>query len=286
MVYGQPVLEWVAVGACALAGGGGLLSLTTRRQAHGAWREVLKKAAASNGGTLSPGTIFDAPSLRVAVGDEQMTLTLHGIHHTPEEAWALAQLRLSDSVPTDRRLMLSWDLDGPPTGFEHVPEVPYPRSLRLKGHFRARADDPDAVPLLLKDLAPDFLDLRQEAQGDALELTIRGGHVELRVNGLRPTEALVTRIIETIQNTASWWTERLRGSAAGAITKAKKTLASCALCEVKDPGTVQCATCHTPYHRTCFRQAGGCIVSGCPETKSESLRPDLSPHSIPEAQKP
>src|SRR5215475_429357 len=100
------------IGALAVlvAGASYGYSLYQKSRAHQRFKVVFEEVARRLGGRASPGTIFDAPELRLAVGGVDVTLKLRGIEN-PERGVAIIEVPLAGQGANEMfRLYVGWDV--------------------------------------------------------------------------------------------------------------------------------------------------------------------------------
>src|SRR5207248_8246125 len=142
----------------------------------------------------SPGTIFDAPELRLSVGGIDVLLKLRGIEN-PERGVAIVEAPLpsSPNAASDMlRLYVGWDVSSVPRGLEHIPEIPFPR-VGLDGRLVVRASDAAIASRFVERATPGLLDIRREARARAMEVLCRGGTLQLAVHGIRDSASGLER---------------------------------------------------------------------------------------------
>jgi hypothetical protein len=255
------MIEWVAVGAGALAlgGGGWAYALMKRGKAHARWKLVLDEVARSLGGRASPGTMFDAPEFRAELDGTTVTLRLRDIHKSAEEGSAHAESKLPESAGM-MRLYFGWDVPSAPTELVHVKDVPPIGGV--EGAVIAKAEDAALAASFMERALIDLIDVRREANAHGLEVIVRGGYLTLVLHGIQETPHMLERMV-IVSTRLSKLVQP--GASEQAIDR------PCTLCEAKGGGAwVRCARCEAPYHRACFEQAGSCLVERCGETRSSN----------------
>lgn len=286
------MLEWIALGALALGGGGYVAGLMKRGRAHSAWKKTLEEVAEKLKGKASPATMFDAPELRATVDEITVTLKLTDIHKGPS-GHATAESELPEGARSVR-LYLGWDVPKTPTDMEHIPQIEA-RSTRVDGEVIMRADDAATGARFMKQAMIDLIDIRREAQSRAMEVIARGGYLKVVMHGVTQTSYMLERLVRTSVKLAKHLEAVSQGTALPAGEEAPKALPSgeatggeapppqddgakaealekdavCGLCDDHPkPGEhwVRCVQCGTPYHKACFLQANACL--SCGETRS------------------
>ena len=186
------MLEWSLIGLGIVAGGAGWAWTRSRQNRHAeAWTPVLNAVAAQHEGAASTG--IETPGLRGSVDGLTVTVTLHDVHRGPEKTRAEADVALPDTT-TMVRLHIAWDTLSPAVGLEHVPVIDVPNH-GLDGELRVRADDTEAAKVFVTKAALDLVDVRREALAEALEVTVRGGYLQLSLNGMQAHEATLERVL-------------------------------------------------------------------------------------------
>jgi RING finger family protein len=282
------------IGALAIlvAGASYGYSLYQKGRAHARFKLSFEEIARKLGGRASPGTIFDAPELRLMFGDAEVLLRLRGIEH-PDRGVAIAEVPLSAGASSDMlRLYVGWDVSSVPRGLEHIPEIPFPR-VGLDGRLIVRTNDAAIASQFIERAVPDLSEVRREARARALEILCRGGSLQVAVHGIRDSAIMLERIVfaalrmrELVQairkNEAPARhdpaPERPRSppppsapEQASPPPEPPAPAVACTLCaesKKKDEAWVACSRCRAPYHRRCWAQATGCIEKDCPETRA------------------
>lgn len=193
------MLEWGLIGLGVVAGGAGWAWHRAHRNGHAdVWTPILQAVAARYQGAASVGT--RTPGLRSSIDGLTVTVTLHDAHRGPEKTRAEADVALPDTNKVVR-LHVGWDAFAPAEGLDHVPIVDIaPRGL--EGDVRIRADDADAVAAFMDAAALDLVDVRREALADAVEVTVRGGYLQLTLHGVQAHEATLERILKVASRLA------------------------------------------------------------------------------------
>ncbi|MCA9549547.1 MAG: hypothetical protein KC933_05885 [Myxococcales bacterium] len=287
------MIEWVVLGAAALGAGGYAVRLLTRGRAHGRWSTLLAEVAQAIEGRASPASRFDNPELRAEVDGLTLTLRLYDVHKGAGGR-AEVQVRLPDPDDTSR-LYLGWDVAETPPDLAHVPEVPYPTTLRVQGVLTARADDPVLATRVLESSLLELTDVRREANAKQVEVVVRGGYLTLVLHGLEPTTQLLVRALKTTAALAHRVGSAAKGTALPAPADPVPTQGSgdsepvpapeplpeagpvtCGLCGGTPSGSgawVRCRRCRTPYHAECFQQATACLEEGCGSVRADPFEP-------------
>jgi hypothetical protein len=215
------MIEWVVLGAAVLGAGGLAVRLFTRSRAHHQWAGLLAEVAQTIEGRASPASRFDDPELRAEVDGVTVTLRLVDIHKGAGGR-VEAQARLLDPDET-ARVYLGWDVLAAPADLAHVPEVPYPNTLRVQGTLTARADQPVVVNRLLEAALLELTDVRREANARQLEVVVRGGYLTLLLHGLEPTAHLLVRALRTTASLAHHLDRAMRGTSLAGPGSAEPT---------------------------------------------------------------
>lgn len=190
------MLEWALMIGLAAAGAAGASarSASRRRAYREAWVAPLEAVADRHDGRASARSV--TPSLRATIEGSTVTLTIFDAHRGPTaRAEADVSLPNSDHLV---RLHLGWDTLEPPQAMAHVGQVDPPPGLTggpLEGLVELRADDPAAGRSFVEAAALDLVDVRRETLSNALEVTVRGGYLQLTLHGLRVDEAAIERTI-------------------------------------------------------------------------------------------
>jgi hypothetical protein len=279
------------IGALAVlvAGASYGYSLYLKGRAHTRFKVAFEEVARKLGGRTSPGTIFDAPELRLTIGKSQVLLRLRGIEH-PDRGVAIVEVPLESSAISDHlRLYIGWDVASVPRGLEHIPEIPFPR-VGLEGRLVVRASDAPLATRFVERTVADLAEMKKDARARAIEVLIRGGSLQLAVHGVRDSSAMLERIViaslriqmllgdapEVEDARPKPRREPLKEASAPAADRIEAPEVNappvpCALCtDLKKPGEawVRCGRCRAPYHHKCFLQATGCIEKDCHETRA------------------
>ena len=283
----------IALGTAVVGSGGLAYRLFGKRRAHERWKTLLLKVAEKKGGRASPGSMFDAPELRIEWNGTTVTLKLVDIDQGPEGSAAVAAAALPEHL-SDLRLYFGWDVDRPPPEVSPLPEVNTLRQGQLSGQVLARADDPDLAERFLKHALHHLVDVRREAHARSVEVLARGGHVTLTLNGIQETEYMLERIVIVSSQLGEIFTDLrepaglsakqagLPGDGPASGAPKPTSLAPpdsrphpgrpCTLCGLPSQGRerfVCCIRCQSIYHQGCFHQAARCVEDGCGETQAK-----------------
>lgn len=184
------MLVWSLIGAGVAAGAALAWSRTGRPGPRVEWAPLLDAVAARHYGQATGGS---TPSMRATIDELTVTLTLFDTQRGAEQTRAEADVALPN---TDNilRLYVGWDAMAAPRGFEHVAEVDA-ASTALDGRIHLRSDAPDRARQFLGESALDLVDVRRETLAESVEVRVRGGYLQLQVEGVDPREAAIERLL-------------------------------------------------------------------------------------------
>lgn len=254
----------------AITGGAWAWALSRRAKAHGRWKAVLGDVAAKLGGRASPGSMFDAPELRAELEGTTVTLKLQDVHLGPRGV-ARAEANIG-GIDERLRMYVGWDAPATPPGLAHFPEVVAARGVILDGKLDVRGSDGEVTRRFAELAAAELVELRAVTGGKGLEVTVRGGYLELCARGAEASSSMVehlargaARMVLLIRVAAS--KEALpAGMVPLAISAGAEARVTCELCtdyRRDDEAWTRCETCGAPYHFKCWAQSGACVVAGC-----------------------
>lgn len=184
------MLTWALIGLGLAAGGAGWAWTSARRprEASPDWPPLLARVAAKYGGRAVTARPI---GLRGTVDGLTLTLSLFDVERGPQRTRAVVDVPVPDA--SSMRLHLAWDTLVPARGFDHVPVIDLP-IRELVGAVTIRADDEDAASSFIAGVAWDLVDVRREALAEAVEVTVRGGYLQLTLHGMQADELTIDRV--------------------------------------------------------------------------------------------
>ncbi len=185
------MLTWALIGLGLAAGGVGWAWTRSSRPRMSSvdWPALLSQVAAEYGGRA---VTAHPIGLRATVDGLSVTLSLFDVERGPVRTRAEVDVPLPNAKPL--RLHLAWDTLAPAKGFDHVPVIDLP-IRELVGAVTVRADDEAAAASFVADVAWDLVDVRREALAEAVEVTVRGGYLQLTVHGMQADEITIDRVV-------------------------------------------------------------------------------------------
>lgn len=182
----------LASAAAALAGGALGFGMFRRSRARSRWESVLEAAQA-----LLPGariSTSDAPELRAELEGRTVSLRIEDASAGADLATARAFVRLAPSAES-LKLWIGWDVE-PPEDWAHVPEASLGPTA-LDENLWARAEPTAVAQPAWEEVRWDLVDVRREAQAVSVHLGARAGHLELALDGIVASAALVERLAKS-----------------------------------------------------------------------------------------
>lgn len=159
-----------------------------RQEARRLWLPELEAAA-----RLLPAgartALGEAPELRADIDGRTVTVRIVGDGAAGQ---ARAFVALNAEAPATR-LWLGWDAQEPPADWRPVSEVTVD-AHRLDGTVLALSDDASLAQRALDGAYLDLLDVRREAEAHAAILSVRGGYLELQLDGTKVSAHLLNRL--------------------------------------------------------------------------------------------
>ena len=211
------MIEWVLIGAGVVIGGAGLAWMRDRqrRKHNDVWDPLLKAVADRRQGSSGRGN--RKPKSSVHRG------RTHGDPHPVRRAprtqtgtRAEADVPLPDTSNIVR-LHIGWDQLKAPADLDHVPAVDLD-TTSLDGPVSVRADNAAAAARFFSASSLDLIDVRRESMAQTLAVTVRGGYLQLALQGVQAHEATLDRIVQVAAALARRADEVSRGTELTAST--------------------------------------------------------------------
>ena len=264
-------MEPVTFGILALAGAS-VYRYVKRGQQHRSWAHVLDEAASLLNGQASTGTRFDAPQLRTTINGTSVTITLDRPYGRQRKSTAIAEANV-DETAKNIRLYFAWNITDIREELKYIPELDLPYNYGLPSPHFVRSSDSEFAHKLLKLAANDITGIRRESSAHGIEFLLRAGSLRLAVHGLERSEWVLERLATAAVRIANGINTATKADGALQLPAQIKrsTGTKCRLCGeafFESDDILRCDRCNTAYHQTCWRQATGCIVENCYETRA------------------
>ena len=260
------------MGALALAGFG-FYRYVKRGRVHRDWTEVLNDTAKRLNGQASLGSRFDSPQLRTSIDGISITISFKDAHRAQDKGTAIAEAQL-DLATDDARLYFAWNVIEIRKELTYIPEVELPFTFGLPTPHVVRANHPKYAERFLRYIANDIVDVKREANAHGLEFLLRAGGLRMAVHGIERSPWAVERIatatariargVRFCLDTPDDQIPDLNSQNAPSTSKVECILCSSSI----SSDLLKCNRCNAEYHHTCWRQATGCIVEDCYETRA------------------
>ncbi|MEE2904210.1 MAG: RING finger protein [Myxococcota bacterium] len=264
-------MEPVTFGILALAGAS-VYRYIKRGQQHKSWAHVLDEAAQMLHGQASTGTRFDAPQLRTTINGTSVTITLDRPYGKQRKSTAIAEAQVAETAK-DIRLYFAWNITDIREELKYIPELDLPHNYGLPSPYFVRSSDSDFAHKLLKLAANDITGIRRESSAHGIEFLLRAGNLRLAVHGLERSEWVLERLATSAVRIVNGINTATKANLPLKLTVPRKRASGtkCRLCGevfLESETVLRCDRCNTSYHQTCWRQATGCIVEDCYETRA------------------
>lgn len=264
-------MEPVTFGILALAGAS-VYRYVKRGREYRDWASILGTAAELLNGQASTGTRFDTPQLRTTINGTSVTITLDRPYAGQRRSTAIAEAQVAPEAK-DTRFYFAWNITDIRDELKYIPELDIPFNYGLPSPHTVRSSDSEFANKLLKFSANDITGIRREANAHGIEFLLRAGSLRFAVHGLDRSEWVLERLATTAVrivngiNTAAKAEQALKLPA----PKRRSSGTKCRLCQeafLETDLMLRCDRCNAGYHQTCWRQATGCVVEKCYETRA------------------
>jgi hypothetical protein len=262
-------------GAITLGGLGAVAYRYFRRgKIHRDWSSVLTEAAQRLNGHASIGNRFDAPQLRTNIDGASITISFKDTHRANEKGTAISEVKVNAKAE-QYRLYFGWNVQQLRKELTYIPEVELQYGFGLPTPNVVRANDRAFAEQLLKYAANDIVDVKREANAHGIEFLLRAGGLRFAVHGIERSSWMVERLATATARIAKGIefcldTQSGENAVLSPVTVRERQI-NCRLCTSQiqeNQKVLRCNRCNAAYHDHCFRQATGCIVDQCFETRA------------------